>query len=887
MSEFLDIQIFPPWNDDKRFEQFIEDYFNELDNTRDYKTFGRSGQNQQGIDIISNEKKTVIQCKLRLLENRSKISIKRELIKTLKQDVLKFQAFNLEFANIFTKFIYATTFSSDVDIEKECLKLSIQYNINIEYWPWDKITKNLPWPIKEKYYTTFITEYENYYLSAINFPQKSPLRILFDLDKHDHLLDNVYHYFRYIYDQIGFLPIKIFKNNFPFINTPDESSLPFYSVFTLTNKNKNWFQLLKTLKIERNIISFKDKQYFSEIKDPLKKLKFILRVLTTQLVYHIRDTESHNIITICYSEGNKCTCIRCLNESQRYNEVIKKIQINPRNYDEHLKTGYTFYKMGMYLKSVFHFEKVAKDSLRKKEYLKYIFAQYSLSKLGILINNNYWNDRPPENQIKNLKNINAYTVLKTIKNENKEFVLWLFNDSFFSEKSEQIFKLVSKIRDNYYNQLNGGNSSNSHVWELINVYDELDSFVELNCIVFNRFVEFFEMTRSFIEGIFLSHTIQSKETSKLDHISDWILLKLMINGKADDIKKFFYRYELKSLKISSTTRDDKIFLTHVHNFLKNTVLFISKFETNDDQNYRFWDRHAIIFNNILVLLSITDFDSTEIRTVSQSLYEFLLKTNTVKDDFIDNLVLFIDRKGKFFDTETLIGFIDLISYQSTYHNYWYITAIVSVTTSFPNFKFSSKSLEEFIKMGIGKCEKCKEIHDNRLLPELYRLINDTNFKHKIKEAIIGKLTIDFIPDLYYYSALYDVIDHAKYFELFINAIPAVLYPSYSESDDIESSRNNMINKLANLCFKNNIDLTDIKFDKFRSLNDYYSWLFNLEGYNYDKFNPNWVSQYSLKYYLKEFSRHKKIKQHIEREIKQNSNSKLERTYLKIVLDSNP
>lgn len=84
------MQFLPPWNDDVKFENFITQYFNDLENTSSYDRFGRSGQKQFGLDIYSIEKKTVIQCKLKLIRGGNDRQIRSELINALKNDFKSF-----------------------------------------------------------------------------------------------------------------------------------------------------------------------------------------------------------------------------------------------------------------------------------------------------------------------------------------------------------------------------------------------------------------------------------------------------------------------------------------------------------------------------------------------------------------------------------------------------------------------------------------------------------------------------------------------------------------------------------------------------------------------------------------------------------------------------
>ena len=59
-----------------------------------------------------------------------------------------------------------------------------------------------------------------------------------------------------------------------------------------------------------------------------------------------------------------------------------------------------------------------------------------------------------------------------------------------------------------------------------------------------------------------------------------------------------------------------------------------------------------------------------------------------------------------------------------------------------------------------------------------------------------------------------------------------------------------LSKFINLCFKENIDLSNKKFDKLRGLSPYYDWLLNMRAFDYSIFKTDWILEYQTSYYLK-------------------------------------
>ncbi len=122
------------------FENITCDLLNALYNTTSFSIYGRRGQNQNGIDIISYEKKTVTQCKLKNLNLNNKTT-KLDFI----NDVIKDINSILLLENLPSKIIIATTIENDTLIQDELNTIMYKKNlpITIEYWGWDYICNNI------------------------------------------------------------------------------------------------------------------------------------------------------------------------------------------------------------------------------------------------------------------------------------------------------------------------------------------------------------------------------------------------------------------------------------------------------------------------------------------------------------------------------------------------------------------------------------------------------------------------------------------------------------------------------------------------------------------------------------------------------------------------
>jgi hypothetical protein len=151
-----DFQL-PPLNNAKQFEQLICGLFNCLLDTVTFKTFGKSGHKQKGIDIFSAAKQVVIQCKLKDL-TRNPVLIKKELFADIDAtiDQLLKDGPKLPYQDVFI----VTTASEHPDYDEYCdaLRSEKGCTFNIIFWGWETIRLKLTgFPnLINSYYPNFI-----------------------------------------------------------------------------------------------------------------------------------------------------------------------------------------------------------------------------------------------------------------------------------------------------------------------------------------------------------------------------------------------------------------------------------------------------------------------------------------------------------------------------------------------------------------------------------------------------------------------------------------------------------------------------------------------------------------------------------------------------------
>ncbi|OJW16880.1 hypothetical protein [Mucilaginibacter sp. 44-25] len=133
---------FPPLNNPKQFELLTCDLFNGMLDTVTFKTFGKNGHRQKGIDVFSAAKTVAVQCKWKDL-SRSAILIKKELFADIDDTVSKLlkNPLSVPFVDLFI----LTSASEHPDFDEYCNELKREKGcyFNITFWGWETIQRKL------------------------------------------------------------------------------------------------------------------------------------------------------------------------------------------------------------------------------------------------------------------------------------------------------------------------------------------------------------------------------------------------------------------------------------------------------------------------------------------------------------------------------------------------------------------------------------------------------------------------------------------------------------------------------------------------------------------------------------------------------------------------
>ncbi|QSW88464.1 hypothetical protein J0383_19730 [Flavobacterium endoglycinae] len=719
---------------------------------------------------------------------------------------------------------------------------------------------------------------------------EQPANDVIFIDRTKAILDQLYDYLTAVHKEIMFVPIEIFVNHYPFKNS--KYSYSSYNVFTLYTENLAIFDFMKSFNIADNgEIEIIDNTFFEKVIDYETKLKKVLTGLTQNEIFKVSNLQTREGIRIDYNEKKACSCPKCSFEKFLFVNCFTTIeQYDPNDLDDILTLAFLQYKIGNYLKSVELYSIALKKSEAAKYNTRSFLLQFNLHKLSIFIRNSYYGENAKHDLVKELKEINLpYLVGFYETKENSKILNFLNSTAFYTQSKNKIQTLTSKIVDTYYSQLNGGYSSNNYIGELLSEFAIFNSFIRDNGIIYDRFNEYKEIFHVFLEGLFASHAINEKinNTSRLKQFDDWTIKLMLIYGEPDQINKFFRRYKIKKIKYSqSSFYNDDSFIELIDNFFnKNIDLKETFIEIGEKANTAFWNHYSSIFNNILTLVSISEFDFDYINSFAKKLFSFLKDEEVLRETNIKFVNIYLYRCGKDIDIRLLEIFLKNCLLNPKYHNYNFIESIADcINLHKKKIKFSEGEFSQIINISFEECTKCREYHSSIIAVHLYSILDSVDYKGIITKKIKESLQLNFEFQLLHLAVIFDIVELTDdLLNLAIeDAIPKNSQISFRAAMSGEAdTRFTEVGNLLNMCFKLDIDLNNEKFLEIKNLGDYYNWLIDIDKFDYDTFNPSWIGEYTTKFYYRKIAGSNKVKAKLEDLLKTNFDSNLEHDYLNI------
>ncbi len=671
------------------------------------------------------------------------------------------------------------------------------------------------------------------------------------------ILDSIYNLFnKIIFDEISFIPPHIITKYFLSIYLANV----FYDDFKLTIKDDKIRVFFNSFQIENqnNIIAD------TEIEN--EKLEFILSKLTNNLFFYI-STDNQQI-DIRFNKHSDCDCVRCKYENYDFVNINFQIEKSEENdLDKLILKAYINYKVGNYDTSLLIFIKALDLAKQDEKLIKVFFIKTNILRLKQLLRNRNFGAQIDESRYLDFNSINLDSDLcSMLTHPHIETLKWLHSGRFNSDAFRNISDLSKKLREHYKNSISNGYGYNNHINSIYHSFLNYDLFLQNNCIIFDCFNEYNEIIELFIEGLYASHAITSERNSKLDGFNDYLLKILLNNSNTDILIKLFREYKLQELNYIT---DEEINDKRIHNSILKLISnfsSISELKSNlDSDNDKFSTHYRNKVYNGIVLSAQLNFEDEISVTLFKEIIN-LIQSNNV-NLHSKYIAYFVSKKNRILSDELLINFLNVcLSNPFLKDSRSFEDIIYAIHLGKRTLNFNDIVRENIITFLAYDSKKEIYKFDTDILVDFY-IISDKVTQVKIREICKSLIISSFNKDFYQLCVVLDVLE---YEENLIDKFISVSFPKLIQEiqgrpvyENIGLNNNSNLDNLFNILFKYDINTNDAKFDFINAFNLYYQWLKDLEGFDYIKFDPKWITLHTTKYYFKAFYNSFELKNNLE------------------------
>lgn len=712
----------------------------------------------------------------------------------------------------------------------------------------------------------------------------SEIFYLFPEDPNEAVADQLYRALEKYNDQLPFIPTHLLARIFPFKTVNFRHPEAYHSAFQLNTNNARLMKFFTSFRIGKmNSIHFNTGS-FKGGKKLKGKTQSIIKNLNANLIYDMQGIGDGSKADIRLKHSEACNCIRCAYNRFDIYEAFTLLDTLPKQtHADTLKQAYMHYQFQLYDQSLKLFFIVYQDSVENGRHLLALICLANLKRLIRVIQyNSYSPDKGMTEIISEVNKLSLKKAFLAIPSADpfvSEAAEWIAEDHFYNRAFAEITDTIEKIRDHYNIQLRGGHSSNSNFDILVSQFAELDSFVELNGLVYNNFLEFENAAGKLVEGLFMYFSFNPGQ--RIEFINDYLLGRIIMFAKTETIIKCYNRF-LKGGLIYGEGPGKKSKLPYwAETFFTGLTKLYRTQGYVKSAELLFFDKNRRILNNILVLLALSK-DVYDYKRIFESLLPVLEIEQLIMHEAIGYVADFIREKGRYISDELLNRFLQFAIEHKQSHDQKVFTALsLLATKKQKKILVTDPHLYNSVKDSfLVPCKLCGHMHTDILMPLMPLLA--PAFQTEMQQQLLRSFDSQFNADLYYTLAIGGVIDYRPHLSQFEELCERPLKNADRRTHPFMQGEANLyrLNELLNIYFKNSLDTSGDFFTKFKGYSDYYDWILDLDGFDYKKFNPLWILEYQTIYYLERIFASTKVKKHLLTYLKKQKHAVLNELYIK-------
>jgi hypothetical protein len=704
------------------------------------------------------------------------------------------------------------------------------------------------------------------------------------IDKTKPILDQLYEYLEKRMLLWSFIPKKMLFEHYPFIlsNVFRYSHRP----FTIITDNKDVFDLLTKIKIENGVVACEDPCLIQN-NEYEKKISFIFKALRQNNIERVAFKDDSEVNIIYTPSSTICNCQICVFKRIDWTDILdlthfpERVEIE-ENLDEKIKIAYGQYKVGNYYKSALLFEKLLNDYSNQNDILVYII-KFNLKHLAAIIRNNYWDDSEKQRFADKLSDIDlekAYEDCETF--EDQEILQWLHRKDFIKQATLEMHDLTEQITDHFYGRNSG---YNDNTLSLLETYLEAESFLDKNSIIYDYYSEFKSLTNLLTHGLFASYGCNPLLGGKLISFNDNNLNKLLFSGNAEIIQKYLIRFKLENMKYESDSpRGQTIFDVIVSLIEKYNQIQNSYYVHKQTLSNYFWDTYTNLINNSLTILAMIDLPEDKFNIVVAKILTLLETPNhLIYHRIFKHLRFLFNKKHKSLSDDLLYSFSIAGLKDRKFHSDRFFEVLAGIINDREIKVPVSDQHFQLIRENFLDNQYINSADNSWFdIGYIFGILESDEQKKEIRSHLKQLLEANYKSHNYYLASMFDIIMPEETFNnLYDSEIEAIidLGPIKRPFHNKQYFVDTRIDNYLNFCLKHSLTVPTQIRNKSVALGPYYQWLFDMESFNYDNFNKDWLYNHFTLYFKQAFRKSEKLKSHLLKLIKDDPNTEIERIFV--------
>lgn len=681
-------------------------------------------------------------------------------------------------------------------------------------------------------------------------------------------------------DQLPFIPTNMLVRMEPFKIKKAKVNYTYHSSFRINTNNVKLAEYFKSIQLtkEGKIVSE------GKTKRQLSRIREILSHLDNNLIHEIGAIQEDLDSEIILKEKIKQTSQFSFNQLDFVRAFKNLNDFNGKNDRERLQHAYLQFQFGNFQSAIKLLSVVHDRATQKGKHLTAFIALYNMKKLKNFIEAYY--SRIDDDVITVFKKIDGISIRNyqiNYVNESpfiQDVIKWIAESNFYYDGLLNMSEVIEEIRDHYYTQINGGYSNNSNYQKLVSAFAEIEQFLEQNCIIFNGYRNYEELVDKLMEGLMMIYSFNVKQIPHLTHIYEYFLFRIILYSNRESIVKHYKRLHLYGLQHAEDDQDHSSLEKIALKFLKDYYPLKELMQQNGEQgSYYFRERNHKVISNLLLILTLTK-RSLNFSKIAKALLPILKDDDFLKRIDEKSIGDFFREKGKYMRDDIINDLLNLALEEPKLHRYSIVHALrMQIERHHQKIRVQdADSVEKIKRHFVALCPKCKTFHHQDLLAEVFFILSSGQ-QGNLRAEIGQMLERNFNGELYYTLAMNSIIEYKPFLNGFIKTCPPLkklATPNFFSHGEAQYPR---LNEVINLAYKFELDLSAEEFIVHNGLSNYYDWLLDLEGFDYENFNPLWVLEYKTSVYFRKIFLSKKASKAIKQYLVRTPHPEISKLYI--------